>query len=130
MQERGKTAMGVDQYASHHTFDALEDGGRIELVVDPRDTAGVAQIRAHLRDIAHAFSSGDFSTPEFVHMQMVPGTATMASKRAVIRYEPKDLPGGGELRIRTSDAEAIHAIHDFMAFQRGEHHAGGEARPK
>ena len=125
MQARGKQAMGVDQYTSTHTFDAQEDGGRINLVRDTDDSVGVAQIRAHIRAIAKAFSTGDFSTPEFVHMSDVPGTRVMRDKRAVITYEARDLPRGAELRIRTKDPEALRAIHDFMAYQRSEHHAGG-----
>ena len=125
MQQRGKTAMGVDQYTSTHKFDALPTGGRIELQRDVADSAGVAQIRAHIRDIAKAFALGDFSTPEFVHMQNVPGTKLMREKRSVISYEPHDLPRGAELVILTKDSAAVVAIHEFMAFQRGEHHAGG-----
>ena len=123
MQERGRQAMGVDQYTSTHHFDALPDGGRIELQRDVYDSAGVARIRAHIRDIAHAFAAGDFSTPEFVHLQHVPGTKVMAERRALIVYEPHDLPRGAELRIHTKDTEALQAIHEFMAFQRSEHHA-------
>jgi hypothetical protein len=130
MQERGKQAMGVDQYTSTHRFDALPTGGRIELQRDVDDSAGVAQIRAHIRAIARAFQWGDFSTPEFVHMRMVPGTTVMRQKRGVITYEPRDLPRGAELVIRTSDAEALAAIHEFLAFQRGEHHAGGQSEAK
>jgi hypothetical protein len=85
----------------------------------------VAQIRAHIRDIAKAFSAGDFSTPEFVHMSEVPGTRVMREKRSVIAYEPRDVPRGAELLIRTADPDALRAIHDFMAYQRGEHHADG-----
>ena len=40
LQERGKVAMGVDQYTSAHRFDDLADGGRIELQRDPADTVG------------------------------------------------------------------------------------------
>ena len=127
VQIRGRAAMGVDQYTSTHRFDALPDGGRIELQRDTADSAGVATIRAHIRAIAKAFRNGDFSTPEFVHMRMVPGTDVMAAKRALISYEPRDLPRGAELRIRTTDPEAIAAIHRFMAFQRSDHHAGGQA---
>jgi hypothetical protein len=126
IQRRGQQAMGVDQYTSTHKFDALPDGGRIELQRDSDDSAGVAVIRAHIRDIAAAFRNGDFSTPAFVHMQRVPGTTVMAAKRKVITYEPKDLPRGAELRIRTTDPEALIAIHEFMAFQRSDHHAGGK----
>jgi hypothetical protein len=125
MQHRGKMAMGVDQYTSTHKFDALPDGGRIELQRDSDDSAGVAMIRAHVREIAVAFRRGDFTTPAFVHMRAVPGTKVMAAKRSVIRYEPRDLPRGAELRIRTTDPDAVAAIHQFMAFQRTDHHAGG-----
>jgi hypothetical protein len=125
LQERGKKAMGVDQYTSTHHFDALPDGGRIELQRDTTDSAGVAQIRAHIREIAQAFKNGDFSTPAMVHLNEVPGTRIMAERRAAISYEPRDLPRGAELLIRTKDPVARQAIHDFMAFQRGEHHAGG-----
>jgi len=127
VQTRGRTAMGVDQYTSTHRFDALADGGRIELQRDTDDRAGIATIRAHIRAIAQAFKSGDFSTPAFVHLRMVPGTDVMTAKRALISYEPHDLPRGAELRIRTTDPEAIAAIHRFMAFQRSDHHAGGQS---
>ena len=125
MQDRGKKAMGVDQYTSTHKFDATPTGGRIELQRDSADAAGVAQIRAHMREIAKSFAAGDFAIPGFVHMQDVPGTKVMRAKRSLISYEPRDLPRGGEVVIRTKDSGAVAAIHDFMAFQRGEHHAGG-----
>jgi hypothetical protein len=125
MQERGKKAMGVDQYSSTHKFDSYPDGGRIELQRDAKDSAGVAAIRAHIRDIAAAFKSGNFSTPEFVHMQMVPGTKEMSALRSKITYTVHDLPRGAELHVSSSDSAAVAAIHEFMAFQRGEHHASG-----
>lgn len=125
MQTRGKMAMGVDQYTSTHHFDALPDGGRIVLERDTDDSAGVAAIRAHLHHIARAFQAGDFSMPEFVHMQSVPGTKEMAAKRDVITYEERDLPRGGEVRITTSDTAAVRAIHTFLDFQRHAHHSGG-----
>jgi hypothetical protein len=49
----------------------------------------------------------------------------MAGRRAFIRYEPRDIPRGAELRIRTDDPEALRAVHRFLAFQRQEHHAAG-----
>lgn len=125
MQRRGQRAMGVDQYTSIHKFDSSPDGGRIELQRDRDDSAGIATIRTHLRAIAAAFKSGDFTAPDFVHMQMVPGTKVMAAKRTVITYEVYDLARGAALHIRTRDAEAVAAIHEFMAFQRAEHHASG-----
>jgi hypothetical protein len=127
MQERGKMAMGVDQYTSAHRFDVLSDGGRIELQRGTDDSVGIRQIRAHLRLIQHAFEAGDFSTPEFVHMRAMPGTEVMTKKRDVIAYVYHDLPRGGEVRMTTRDPEALAAIHEFLRAQRGAHHAGGGA---
>ncbi len=125
MQQRGRMAMGVDQSTSTHRFDALPDGGRIELQRDTNDSLDVARIRAHLHLIQHAFQSGDFSTPQFVHMQTMPGTAIMAQKRDVITYAYHDLPRGGEVVMSTGDTVALMAIHSFMGAQRMGHHAGG-----
>ncbi len=128
MQQRGKVAMGVDQYVSTHRFDDLADGGRIELQSDRPDSVAVAAIRDHLQGIARAFRAGDFTTPAFVHMQEVPGTKVLAERREAVRYEFTPLPRGGAVRIVTRDSLALQAIHQFLAFQRREHHAGGHAR--
>ena len=128
MQARGKVAMGVDQYTSAHRFGDLPDGGRIELQRDPKDSAGVQTIREHLQKIAAAFSQGDFSLPGFVHANSVPGTAIMRAQRAAIRYQFAPLPGGGEVRITTHDSAAVAAVHDFLAFQRDEHHVRTDSK--
>jgi hypothetical protein len=125
LQARGEMGMGVDQYTSTHVFDALPDGGRIEFRHQDDDTAGVAQIRRHLQEIQVSFAEGDFSTPAFVHDQEVPGTDVMAARREHIEYHYQDLPRGGELRLTTSDPEALAAIREFMAFQRDDHRAEG-----
>jgi hypothetical protein len=121
LQARGQMAMGVDQYNSEHHFDVLPNGGRIALQMKADDSLSTAQIRAHLKLIQHAFEAGDFSTPQFVHMREMPGTAVMASRRAYIKYEYGDLPRGGEVRVITSDPEALTAIRQFMAAQSGDH---------
>jgi hypothetical protein len=125
MQARGKMAMGVDQYESAHRFDILPDGGRIALEMKTSDSLSVAQIRAHLRLIQHAFQAGDFTTPAFVHMRSMPGTETMARKKDFIKYTYADLPRGGEVRITSHDPEALAAIGEFLRAQRSEHHSRG-----
>jgi hypothetical protein len=128
VQARGAAVMGVDQYTSAHVFEDLADGGRIVLVrKDSSDSAGVATIRAHMRSIADAFAKGDFSAPGMVHMQAVPGTDVMAARRGAISYRVVDLPGGAAVRLTTTDSAAVKAIHDFLAFQRMDHRAGGHA---
>jgi hypothetical protein len=124
MQARGRGVMGVDQYTSVHRFDALPDGGRIELQRDRDDSTGVTAIRAHLRTIARAFSAGDFAAPFVVHEETVPGVPAMRARRSAIRYEVSDLPRGAQLRIHSADPVAIEGIHRFLAFQRREHRTG------
>jgi hypothetical protein len=125
LQQRGKSAMGVDQYTSAHVFEPLPDGGRIVLQTQETDSLGEATIRTHMRTIATAFASGDFAVPGFVHaMSDVPGTAKMKELRSDITYTERDLPRGGEVAITTKNPAAVAAIHDFLAFQRMDHRAG------
>jgi hypothetical protein len=118
--------MGVDQYTSAHVFEDLPDGGRIVLDRDATsDTAGVATIRAHMREIAAQFTRGDFTNPGLVHSREVPGTAVMAARAAALSYTATDRPRGAEVRIRSADSAAVRAVHEFLAFQRGDHRAAG-----
>jgi hypothetical protein len=127
VQERGGIAMGVNQYTSRHVFEPLPDGGRILLQRDAADSEGAAQIRRHMREIAGRFAAGDFTLPGFVHARAVPGTEIMAARRAAITYAVDTLTRGAALRIRSGDSTAVRAIHEFLAFQRHDHHAGAHA---
>jgi len=121
MQKRGAMVMGVDQYTSRHTFDLLPDGGRISLVRDAQDSAGVRTIRAHMQDIARSFAAGDFAHAFAVHQHELPGADVMRQRRAAIQYSVDTLPGGGAVRITSSDSLAVRAIHQFLSAQRMEH---------
>jgi hypothetical protein len=123
IQARGEHAMGVDQNTSTHVFEPLPDGGRIRLQRNTNDSAGTEQIRRHMQHIAMAFRSGDFSLPGYVHALEVPGTAVMSAKREAITYTVEALPRGAALRLESTDSAAILAIHQFLAFQRADHHA-------
>jgi len=59
LQERGKMAMGVDQYASAHHFDVLPNGGRIALEMKGADSLGCSDTRTHEAHRAR-FSGGRF----------------------------------------------------------------------
>ncbi|HEX6626694.1 MAG TPA: hypothetical protein VF105_01950 [Gemmatimonadaceae bacterium] len=125
LQQRGETAMGVNQYTSQHVFEPLPNGGRIVLQRKEADSTGEAVIRQHMRTIAEAFASGDFALPGFVHaMRDVPGTQQMRALRNEITYTAHDLSRGGEVVIATTNPQAVAAIHDFLAFQRMDHRAG------
>ena len=127
VQRRGATVMGVNQYTSTHIFEPLADGGRIALQRNEADSAGVAQIRRHMELIAGRFAAGDFRLPGVVHARTVPGTEVMAARRGAIRYRVELLPRGAALRLATTDPAAVAAIHEFLAFQRQDHHAAAHA---
>jgi hypothetical protein len=115
----------VDQYTSTHIFQPLPDGGRVELQRDGPDSAGAQQIRRHMQEIATAFAAGDFTLPGFVHAREVPGTSVMIARRDAITYTVEPLPRGAALRLRSTDSTVVRAIHEFLAFQRRDHHAAG-----
>lgn len=130
VQRRGAGVMGVDQVASQHIFEDLPDGGRILYRMrDTLDTAGIRVIRDHLRTIEARFARGDFTAPRTVHDTVVPGTPVMARLRDRIRYRMTEHPAGGELRLTTTDPEALAAIRAFLAFQRSDHRAAGHEGP-
>jgi hypothetical protein len=126
VQERGASVMGVDQYTAKHVFEDLPDGGRIVLERDDAsDTTAVRTIREHMREIERAFQQGNFQAPGLVHSREVPGTRVMSEQRAALSYTAEDRPRGAEVRIRTADANALRAVHEFLAFQRADHRAAG-----
>jgi hypothetical protein len=123
VQRRGAVIMGVNQYTSRHVFVPLPDGGRIELQRSVDDSAGADEIRRHMQLIARQFTAGDFRLPGIVHDREVPGTRIMADRHGAISYTVESLPRGAAVRVRSSDTAAVRAIHEFLAFQRQDHHA-------
>jgi hypothetical protein len=70
------------------------------------------------------FSDGNFSIPMFVHDQVPPGVPVMKENRSEISYNFEELPMGGRVRIKTTNLDALKAIHDFLQFQIEDHHTG------
>jgi hypothetical protein len=122
LNERGAAAMGFDQNTTQHTFTATPEGGSIAVnVKDAADVKTRDQIRGHLKEIADAFAKGDFSKPFQTHGEIPPGVPVMAGKKDAISYTYSGAPNGGSIRIRTTDAQALDAIHAFLKYQEMEH---------
>jgi len=102
-----------------HAFRLLDDGGAIE--VRALDEKEIPMVRHHLQMIAKQFADGDFHNPMAVHDQMPDGAARMSELRNYISYRYSDIENGGRVRIRTSNAEALKAVHEFLRFQIREH---------
>lgn len=125
MNERGDKAMGFAQNKTTHHFRLLKEGGAIEVEAnEAKDQASREQIRQHLAHIAQSFSAGDFAVPMFVHDRTPPGVDVMKRLRAEIKYEFENTERGGRVRIKTGNAEARAAVHDFLRFQIKEHQTG------
>jgi hypothetical protein len=129
--DRARHGMGFDQKTTTHHFLLERDGGTIEVTANPDATPQTADdIRNHLQHIAAAFAAGDFALPMFIHSTEPPGVATMKAKRAAMKFDYERLPRGGKVVVRTADAEALTALHDFLRFQIREHKTGDPLSPK
>jgi|SRR5215204_3689704 len=125
LNARGKQFMGFDQEATAHHFILTKDGGRIEVSAKAGDDVkSQGEIRAHLRHIAQAFTSGDFSVPALVHDQKVPGVAKMKAAGASLTYTFEEIQRGALIRISGSSLEAVAAAHEFLKFQIKDHGTG------
>jgi hypothetical protein len=125
MEKHGDEAMGFPHDKTTHHFRLYSDGGAIEVTVnDTKDSQNMHAIRSHLTHIVTMFSNGEFSIPMFVHDQVPPGVPVMKEKRTEISYTFEEFPAGGAVRIKTTDPDALKAIHDFLGFQIEDHHTG------
>jgi len=125
VEKHGDEAMGFPHDKTTHHFRLYSDGGAIEVTVnDNKDSQNMQAIRSHLTHIATMFSNGEFSIPMFVHDQVPPGVPVMKDKHAEISYGFEELSTGGRVRIKTTNPDALKAIHQFLRFQIEDHHAG------
>jgi hypothetical protein len=129
--DRANQGMGFDQEKTTHHFLLEQTGGVIEVTAkEPTDAASVDQIRMHLRHIASAFASGDFSLPMFIHDTDPPGVATMKERRTQITFRYEDVTAGGKVVVVTADSGARAALHDFLRYQIREHKTGDPLTPR
>jgi hypothetical protein len=125
VEKHGDEAMGFPHGKTTHHFRLYSDGGAIEVTVnDSKDSVNMQAIRSHLTHIVTMFSDGQFSIPMFVHDQIPPGVPVMKEKRTEISYNFEELPAGGRVRIKTTNADALKGVHDFLSFQIEDHHTG------
>ncbi len=118
----GAEVMPFDLDATTHIFIDTETGGIQEVIADdPSDEANVGMIVEHLTEEAAKFSTGDFSDPEAIHGESMPGLATLKD-----RYEDIDVQltvgdDGATLTYTSNEPELIAAIHDWFAAQTSDH---------
>jgi hypothetical protein len=125
MEKHGDQVMGFPHDKTTHHFRLYPDGGAIEVTVnDPKDSQNMHAIQTHLAHIVTMFANGDFSIPTFVHDEVPPGVSVMKEKHAEISYSFEESPSGGMVHIKTTNPDALKAIHEFLRFQIEDHHTG------
>ena len=131
MNARGEAGTGFSQTATTHHFLLKPNGGAIQAEADdPSDATNRDHIRMHLSHIVHAFSTGDFNIPMFVHDTLPPGVPEMKRLQKKIHYTYEPTANGGRVVVATDDSDALAAIHKFLRFQIEQHHTGDPITPK
>lgn len=113
-------AAEMDPLISAQQFVANADGGDIIIERQIHEDLGINQIRAHLLLIARSFARGDFAVRGFIHDKPIPGTNVMSDRADKIEYTVEDLEHGGVVHMRTTDPQALQAIHSFISFELAE----------
>jgi hypothetical protein len=125
VDRRGDQAMGFSHAATSHHFVLTATGGEIRVEAnDADDAASRDQIRSHLSAIAKSFAAGDFNSPMFIHDRIPPGVPALESLRDAVSYTYAETARGGRVDLRTENAEALAAIHEFLRFQIEDHRTG------
>jgi hypothetical protein len=125
VNSRGDKVMGFSHEKTTHHFRLFADGGEIEVTANnPKDAESRDQIRAHLPHIAQMFAAGNFNAPMLVHDRTPPGVPVLETLKDQVTYKYEQIDNGGRVRIRTRNAEALKAVHEFLRFQIEDHKTG------
>ncbi|MEP6606673.1 MAG: aspartate carbamoyltransferase, partial [Nitrosospira sp.] len=110
--QRGTHVMPFDLEKTMHVFSKTAEGGLQQVVVkDKSDTKQIRLIRAHLSEISRDFKRGDFSKPERIHGESMPGLAELKSaKPGQIKIEYAELPDGAQISYSTQSLKLINAV--------------------
>jgi hypothetical protein len=123
--------MGFSHEKTTHHFRLFADGGEIEVTAnDPGDTESRDRIRAHLPHVAQMFAAGNFNVPMLVHGRTPPGVPVLEKLKDQVSYKYESIAGGGRVRIRTTNPEALRAVHEFLRFQIEDHKTGDTTEVK
>ena len=125
VNEQGDRAMGFSHEKTTHHFRLSPDGGAIEVTANSvADAESRDQIRAHLAHIARKFAAGDFEAPMLTHGKIPPGVPVLQELKGEIEYRSEEIENGGRVRIKTGNARALAAVHEFLRFQISDHQTG------
>lgn len=121
--ERGAHVMPFDLEKTTHVFIKTENGGVQKVTVkNLSDQEQVSLIRMHLSEISNEFQQGNFSSPEKIHGENMPGLSELkAVKPGEIKIEYKVLPTGAQISYSTESPQFADAIHRWFDAQSSDH---------
>lgn len=121
--ERGVHVMPFDLEKTVHVFSKTADGGIQQVIAkDKADTEQIQLIREHLLEISEAFSQGDFSSPEHIHGESMPGLAVLkTAKQEQLKIEYSELPDGAQIIYSAQQSRFVTAIHHWFDAQLSDH---------
>ncbi len=119
---RGVHVMPFDLEKTLHIFNKTDSGGIQQVIAkNTGDSGQIGLIRQHLAGIAAHFAQGDFSGPQRIHGNDMPGVKELASAAGRVRFNYQDLPDGGQIDYVTDAPELIAAIHRYFDAQLSDH---------
>jgi len=123
VRERSADVMPFQMEATTHIFTKTPTGGVQRVVAkDAKDEEQIELVRAHLKEIAHTFSRGDFSAPAHVHGAAMPGLATLQSAGAgALKIRYNDVKAGAEIRYSSENPKIVSALHGWFDAQLTDH---------
>ncbi|WP_247597016.1 aspartate carbamoyltransferase [Hydrogenophaga sp. PAMC20947] len=121
--QRGTDVMPFNLAATTHIFTKTAQGGVQQVVVKQADNAEQVKLtRLHLHEIRDQFLKGDFSGPERIHGQDMPGLAALkAARPGQIAITYRELKDGAELSYTTTQAALVVALHAWFDAQLSDH---------
>ena len=122
VRARGADVMPFSLDATQHVFEKTAGGGTQRVLARADHQDQVAMIRAHLRGIAQAFTTRDFSGPTHIHGSRMPGLAELQSAPPdALSVTYRDIDNGGEVTYRASSAALRDAVHRWFDAQLADH---------
>ena len=123
VEQRGIHVMPFNLEQTTHVFSKTAEGGVQQVIVKNKSNIKqIKLIRAHLSKISREFAQGNFSDPEKIHGETMPGLAELKkAKMGQIKIEYSELPDGAQITYSTKLPNLISSIHQWFDAQLSDH---------
>ncbi|POZ52023.1 aspartate carbamoyltransferase [Methylovulum psychrotolerans] len=120
--ERGSHVMPFSLEKTLHIFKPTDNGGIQQVIAkEAGGSAQIALIRQHLAGLSAQFVKGDFSGPQRIHGNDMPGVKELSTAAGQVHFAYQDLPDGGQIAFVSDEPGLIAAIHAYFTAQLSDH---------